>query len=274
MADFTLRPSKAPNLLIAPPDYVAQYQDQLNNALRLYFNQIDNVTGTVLGPDGGKYIQNPHLSASNSDNQYATATDTPTPTPTATDTPTPTPTATDTPTPTPTPTATDTPTPTPTITPTPVATDTPTIVQWGTLESGSGFTLNLDNTATCLESGVFKIDYSLQLANTSNSIQNAYVWLKLNGTDLARSGSRFTLQARKSAGVFEYVVAYSSITFEVETGDSIGLWWSTDLAYNPVGPVDGVFMDYIPPQVLPYPHPSAPSAIGSITFVSRLPTTL
>lgn len=226
MPDFTLRPSKAPNLLVAPIVYDQRYIDQLTNALRLYFNQVDNVTGTVLGNDGGKYVQFPHLAASDSTNQYATAT------------------------------------------------NTPTIVRWDTLESGSGFTLNMDSTATCLESGAFKIDYSLQLANTSNSIQNAYVWLRVNGVDLARSGSRFTLQARKSAGVFEYVVAYSSITFEVQTGDTIGLWWSTDLAYNPVGPVDGVFMDYIPAQVAPYPHPSAPSAIGSITFISRLPTTL
>lgn len=39
-----LRSSKAPNLLIAPVDYDQRYQDQLNNALRLYFNQIDNFT--------------------------------------------------------------------------------------------------------------------------------------------------------------------------------------------------------------------------------------
>lgn len=43
MAD-TLRPSKAPNLLIAPVDYSQQFQDQYSNALRLYFNQIDNYT--------------------------------------------------------------------------------------------------------------------------------------------------------------------------------------------------------------------------------------
>lgn len=42
MADRTIRPSKAPNLLIAPVDYQQLYQDQLNNALRLYFNQVDN----------------------------------------------------------------------------------------------------------------------------------------------------------------------------------------------------------------------------------------
>jgi hypothetical protein len=39
-----LRPSKAPNLLIAPVDYTQSYQDQMNNALRLYFNQLDNYT--------------------------------------------------------------------------------------------------------------------------------------------------------------------------------------------------------------------------------------
>lgn len=42
MAD--LRNTKAPNLLIAPVQYDKQYQDQLNNALRLYFTQIDNFT--------------------------------------------------------------------------------------------------------------------------------------------------------------------------------------------------------------------------------------
>jgi len=34
--------TKAPNLPIAPVDYNQQYQDQLNNVLRLYFNQLDN----------------------------------------------------------------------------------------------------------------------------------------------------------------------------------------------------------------------------------------
>lgn len=47
MATTPLRPSKAPNLLIAPTSYAQQYQDQLNNALRLYFNQVDNLSQTV-----------------------------------------------------------------------------------------------------------------------------------------------------------------------------------------------------------------------------------
>ena len=34
--------TKSPNLPIAPVDYSQQYQDQLNNVLRLYFSQLDN----------------------------------------------------------------------------------------------------------------------------------------------------------------------------------------------------------------------------------------
>ena len=54
-----LRPSKAPNLLIAPVDYSQQYQDQFANALRLYFNQIDSFTQAVSIPDVGATTQRP-----------------------------------------------------------------------------------------------------------------------------------------------------------------------------------------------------------------------
>jgi hypothetical protein len=54
-----LIPSKAPNLLIAPTDYSQAYQDQINNALRLYFNQIDSFTQAVSIPDVGATTQRP-----------------------------------------------------------------------------------------------------------------------------------------------------------------------------------------------------------------------
>ena len=54
-----LVPSKAPNLPIAPVDYTQQYQDQINNALRLYFNQIDNFTQGISTPDSGTTVNRP-----------------------------------------------------------------------------------------------------------------------------------------------------------------------------------------------------------------------
>ena len=53
MSVIPLRPSKAPNLLVAPIVYDQRYIDQLNNALRLYFNQIDNFTQNVTIPASG-----------------------------------------------------------------------------------------------------------------------------------------------------------------------------------------------------------------------------
>jgi len=34
--------TKSPNLPVAPTEYSQEYQDQLNNVLRLYFSQLDN----------------------------------------------------------------------------------------------------------------------------------------------------------------------------------------------------------------------------------------
>jgi len=149
--------------------------------------------------------------------------------------------------------------------------DTPTVVKWDTLDSGSGFTLNLDSSATAEQSGIYKIDFSLQLANTDNAQHDAYVWLSVNGVSVPGSSSKFTLAARKSVGVYEYVVAYSSITFAIAGSESVKLHWATAAAYNPVGPVEGIFIEATPAITSPYARPANPSAMGTITFVSRLP---
>jgi len=59
MAVTPLRPSKAPNLLVAPIVYDQRYIDQLTNALRLYFNQVDNFTQNVTIPPSGVTASRP-----------------------------------------------------------------------------------------------------------------------------------------------------------------------------------------------------------------------
>ena len=149
------------------------------------------------------------------------------------------------------------------------ADNTPTLVLFDTLEGAAGFTLNLDGSATASQSGVYKIDYSLQFVNTDNVSHDVFVWLKINGAGLVGSSSRFTIPARKSAGVFGYVVAYSSVTFTINADDDIELYWATEKAYNPVGPVNGVYMEHLDAITSPYARPLNPSAVGSIVFVSR-----
>jgi len=155
------------------------------------------------------------------------------------------------------------------------AANTPTIVQWNTLEAGNGFTLNANNTATAQVSGIYKITYSLQFANNDNAIHDAIVWLRLNGAtsanDVSNSTTIFTLQARKSALLPNYVCGYSEVVFPLNAGDSVGLWWGTEQAATSGG-ATGIYIDYRAAQTTPMPYPAVPSAIGSITFVSALPT--
>lgn len=219
-----LRPPKAPNLLVAPVDYRQQYVDQLNNALRLYFNQIDNSLASLLSSTGAGGLSFPHIAASDSTDQYADAD------------------------------------------------NDPTVVKWNTLDSGAGWTLNAPGSAIADVPGVYKITYSAQLVNTDNVIHNATFWLKVNNTDVANSSTIFSIPARKSAGVPSYVTGYSEVTFEVETGDEVELYWATEKAYSTTGPVDGIYIYHDAAQTTPYARPAVPSVIGSITFVSRLPS--
>ena len=223
MAVTPLRPPKAPNLLVAPIVYEQRYVDQLTNALRLYFNQIDNGLGALLSDTGGSTLSLPFIAASDSTDQLATAS------------------------------------------------DTATVIKWNTLEGGSGFTLNAPGSATALVSGVYKITYSLQLANTDNAQHDAAVWLKINNVDVPRSTTIFTVPARKSAGVFSYVCAYSEVVFTLETGDEMELYWATGQAYDTSPATDGIYIEALAAQASPYVRPATPSALGSITFVSRLP---
>ena len=223
-----LRPPKAPNLPIAPVEYRQLYQDQFLNALRLYFNQIDNFGFGLLNTSGGGGISFPYIAASDSTDQLATAS------------------------------------------------NTPTVVTWNTLDSGNGFTLAAPGTATAEVSGIYKITYSLQFTNTDNSAHDAAVWLKINTgsgfVDVPNSTTIFTVPARKSAGVFSYLCAYSEVVFSVTAGDEIELYWATNQAYDTSPATDGIYIEHLAAQSSPYARPATPSALGSITFVSRLPT--
>ena len=150
--------------------------------------------------------------------------------------------------------------------------NTPTLVLWDTAESISGFTLNVDGSATCNVSGIYKITYSLQFVNNATAAEHtAYVWLKTDGTLVPRSTTAFTIPKAGSAD--SYVCGYSEVVFQILAGEEIRLYWATDLAAT-AGGTKGVYIYTQAAQTVPpasYARPSIPSAVGSITFVSRLP---
>ena len=149
--------------------------------------------------------------------------------------------------------------------------DTATVVNFNTLDSGFGWTLNSPGSATAAVAGVYTIRYSIQFANTDNQQHTATAWLQKNGADVANSATSFSVPARKSASIPGFVVGYSEATFPVDVGDDIELYWATDQA-NVVSPAaDGVYLLHDAAQASPFPRPAIPSVIGSIVWVSALP---
>ena len=59
MAILQIGPIVSPSLPNATTDYSQQYQDQILNVLRLYFNQIDNFTKASLIPASGSTADRP-----------------------------------------------------------------------------------------------------------------------------------------------------------------------------------------------------------------------
>lgn len=151
--------------------------------------------------------------------------------------------------------------------------NTPTVVNWSTVDAGNGFTLNVNHTATALFAGTYKITYSMQLANNDNAAHDAIVWLRINGStsaaDAPNSTTIFTVPARKSAGVPSFICGYSEVVFELNAGDSVGLWWGATQAATSGG-ATGIYIYSQAAQTTPMEYPATPSVIGSITFVSAL----
>ena len=67
------RPVVQPRLPAAPMEYSAEFIEQYSNLLRLYSNQLDNLTGVLLGESGGRFIRFPYGAFSSDQDQTTTA---------------------------------------------------------------------------------------------------------------------------------------------------------------------------------------------------------
>ena len=72
-SDYELNKVVAPSLPLAPVQYNAQYIDQLNNVLRLYFNRLDNFNAQLMASSGGAGIRLPYGAFSSNQSQTTTA---------------------------------------------------------------------------------------------------------------------------------------------------------------------------------------------------------
>ena len=73
-SEFELNKVAAPNLPLAPTEYEARYQEQLNNVLRLYFNRLDSLFGQFTASTDTSGLRVPYGAFQDSTDQIAAST--------------------------------------------------------------------------------------------------------------------------------------------------------------------------------------------------------
>ena len=138
-----------------------------------------------------------------------------------------------------------------------------TVVTFNTTDISNGVTLSNSSRLNVADSGVFNIQFSIQLKNTTNDGHDVDIWFRKNGTNIDNSNSRFHIPQRKSAGDPSHMIAALNFFIELDAGDYV------EIVYK-VGDV-AVTLGHFAASSTPT-RPAVPSVIATVSFVSNLPT--
>ena len=108
-------------------------------------------------------------------------------------------------------------------------------------------------------SGLYNVQFSIQLANDDSQIQDVDIWFKKNGSDVAGSNSKFTVPARKSASIYGNIIAALNFNIELAKDDYVSLAWATSSTL--------VTIEHLAAQTSPT-RPATPSVIVTIQYLS------
>jgi hypothetical protein len=134
-------------------------------------------------------------------------------------------------------------------------------VTFNTTDFSNGVTVASNSRITVTNAGIWNLQFSIQLTNTTNASQDVDIWFRVNGTNVANSNSRFGLAPRKSPGDPYHIIAALNYFASLNANDYIEIVWRTTDT--------GVSIEQYPASVSPT-RPAVPSAIATMSFVSAL----
>lgn len=122
----------------------------------------------------------------------------------------------------------------------------------------------LDNTKVVIQvNGYYNIQFSAQLLNFTNQIENVTLWFKHNGNDIAYSAGIAAVPGKHGSGLGSAGATIISwnLVYPFNAGDDFQLYYASELG--------NVVCATYPAGTLPV-HPVSPSVILTATFVSAL----
>jgi hypothetical protein len=133
------------------------------------------------------------------------------------------------------------------------------IMSFSTTDYSLGASLVSNTKLTAGYAGLYNIQFSAQLINTTNDVQEVSIWFSKNGTNVAGSNSEFGVPQRKSTGTASRVIAGLNFFIALQKDDYIELIWR---------PSDiGVSIEHFAAQTTP-DRPATPSIIATMSYLS------
>lgn len=136
-------------------------------------------------------------------------------------------------------------------------------ITFNTTDFSNGVTIASSSRITVADSGIWNIQFSIQLSNSTITSQNVDVWFRVNGTNVANSNRKFGVSPRIGIGDPFNTVAAMNYFLTLNANDYVEIMWRpTDV---------GVTLEQYAASSTPT-RPAVPSAIATLSFVSNLPT--
>jgi hypothetical protein len=134
-----------------------------------------------------------------------------------------------------------------------------TVITMNTVDVADGITLVDDSKMTVPNAGKYNLQFSFQFKNTNNTQEDATIWLRVNGSDLANSATQYTIAARKSASIFGYGVASLTFLLDLAANDYVEMVWLPTST--------SVTLEHLPASLSPA-YPAIPSVVACMIQVA------
>jgi hypothetical protein len=130
---------------------------------------------------------------------------------------------------------------------------------FNTTDFSNGVYLSNSSRMNVRNAGIYNLQFSVQIENTDNVQHDVDIWFRKNGTNLTASNSKFTVPARKSAGVYGHVIGAINYFVELVANDYVEIVWRTENT--------GVSLEQTPAESSPT-RPATPSVIATMQYVA------
>jgi len=140
--------------------------------------------------------------------------------------------------------------------------NTATLLALSNTDFSNEITLETGSKITVANSGIYNLQFSVQVQNLDNAPQDVFIWLRQNGTDISGSTGVVGLPARKNPGDPSHDIKGWNYFLSMNAGDYVQIYWSTT---NASVTVPTYAASGTPTK------PSTASVVATLSFVSTLP---